>query len=494
MELSFRSISFDCLAQTVSEPQYQELTGETSLPESMPDIGQIMDCFGLVLIQSKTVENGTLTVTGGVRAGILYRADEDHPLERIDLYLPFLVRKQAQTEQDTVFFYWGWLRNLDARRINPRKILVRGELGSEFTVLTPKTCEIRALEDKPSSLECREITRSISVPKAWAERELSLADEVLLPEQLPDMSRLLKWNLDVTVTDSRVLGSKVVFQGDFVLRTLYADPKEKLHVWTERIPYSQYAELDSDIPDGTASIQPILRSFELDTDGQPQSRRLLINLTATAQIIGRCFVPVTVIEDAYALEGNLEGTWETVDLAGCEELHSTDQRLSIELPGPGNDVIETSAWVDRAAGSQGLAVNGIILYQDQHDVLQSKRFRTNVNPEFGGRITEVEILSPYLQSNRIDLPLRIQCAADQSRSVHMLTGGHLEETNGADRPALIVSRCRGPIWDIAKAYQSTVTAICQANGLDGSDLTGETMLLIPLGQSLRNKEDEYGNL
>ena len=85
MELTFRDTTFDYLSETVSEPQYQELTGEVILPDTMPDVGAIEDCFGVVLVQTKTIESGTLTAAGGIRCGILYRAEGGSDLLRAEL-------------------------------------------------------------------------------------------------------------------------------------------------------------------------------------------------------------------------------------------------------------------------------------------------------------------------------------------------------------------------------------------------------------------------
>ena len=59
---------------------------------------------------------------------------EQSELQRIDVYLPFTVTKKLQTEENATLFYWGWIRSIDARFINARKVLVRANLGSELTI------------------------------------------------------------------------------------------------------------------------------------------------------------------------------------------------------------------------------------------------------------------------------------------------------------------------------------------------------------------------
>ncbi len=499
MELTFRDTTFDYLSETVSEPQYQELTGEVILPDTMPDVGAIEDCFGVVLVQTKTIESGTLTAAGGIRCGILYRAEEGSDLLRAELYLPFLARKQIQSDSDSVFFYWSWLKSLDARMVNPRKILVRGELGSEFTLLSPKTCVIQTLEKPHPALACKEVTYPMTLPVAWSERELTLTDEILLPDQMPDIEQLLKWDLVITVDESRIIGSKVVFKGNFLLRCLYSDADGRPVSWRELIPYSQYAELDRDIPEGVATIQPILRSLELDTDGQTQSRRLLIQLTATAQIIGRMRIPVTLVEDAYAVCGSLQPTWEMVDLSPELDTRREEQRLTVKLMEPARDVLDYTVFCDMGCREAAdtvleLPVRGTILYLDRGEQVKAKSFQTKARLDLRGSANQTVRVrascddAPHLQADQLELPVRLCSGFYQRQANRNLAGAVLEPGSTAQGPALIAANCAGDLWQIAKTYRSTVQMIRQANHLQTDHLAEPCLLLIPMGQTQITEE------
>ncbi|MBR4098430.1 MAG: LysM peptidoglycan-binding domain-containing protein, partial [Clostridium sp.] len=80
--------------------------------------------------------------------------------------------------------------------------------------------------------------------------------------------------------------------------------------------------------------------------------------------------------------------------------------------------------------------------------------------------------------------LEFHCMALLERKIPAVTGGRLTEERahgGEDRPSMVL-RLAAPgedLWDIAKAYGTTMEEIRQANELEEGALPGNTMLLIP---------------
>ena len=152
MEILFQAQTIRYLAEKRFDDLHQEQTGELPVPETMPELGRVVDCFGAVLVEERRVDSGSVTVTGSIQAGVLYvPAGEESP-ERLDLSLPFTVTKKVPTQADSVLFCWCWLRSLEARFVNARKLLVRAGLGSELTLLSPAELTLQQLADCPKGL------------------------------------------------------------------------------------------------------------------------------------------------------------------------------------------------------------------------------------------------------------------------------------------------------------------------------------------------------
>ena len=495
MELLFHEESIKYLTENVFDRICQELTAEMTVPENRPEIRRVVDCFGNVLVYSKNIESGTLTVSGGIQAGVLYVSEEER-LERIDVVLPFTVSKKYSAPAEQLF-YWGWIRGIDARLVNSRKVLVRANLGSELTVLAQTECGISRLDDAPEELCCRAETYRMRLPLCAAEKDLQLTDEVLLQEQEPGIERLLKWSCTITVTDTRLIGDKAVFKGEAVLRCLYSSEDESLHVWTGSVPFSQYADLDREIPEGMFTVQPILRQFELDSDGQIDSHRLLLNLTATAQILARGDVSLTLTEDAYCLSGDLEPQWQTCELPACLDLLEQSQTESVPLPA-GAEVLDWTICADAASVSAAqpdrvvTPMNLRILYWDSDRSLQSESRRIEsvfeAPPADRSRLRPMTRLeqTASVHGGQLSIPVQTTLQYEQVMPLRNLNGGEINPAEETGGPSLVIARCRGSLWEIAKKRRTTVRTLQAVNGLETDLLPEEKRLLIPVGQAAKS--------
>ena len=502
MEILFQTQTIKYLAEKRFDDLRQEQTGEIAVPEALPELGRVVDCFGTVLVQSRSVDSGSVTVNGGVALGVLYVPAEREGLEALQLNLPFTVTKKLPTQEGTRLFYWGWLRSVDARFVNARKLLVRAELCSELTLLTPAELELKRLDECPRGLICRTETYPLRLPLCAAEKEVRIADEVLMPEEGPGIDRLLKSSCAVSVTERRVLGERAVFRGELLLRVFGLSEAGEPVSWSGSVPFSQYAELDRSLEeDAHLSIQPILEHMEIDTDGRPDSRRLLINVSFLAQMVLWGDTPVTLTQDAYYLEGDFSPVWQQCDLSPCLDVLESEVSQSVELPADASRVLDWTLYRDRIAAAPGaetaageIGVN-LLYYNAEHQIqsrLLRKRLELQRSAEPGAewRITLLPETGAEYKGDRLVLSLKLLQRYCQSTALRNLSGGTLEPGAQAEGPSLLVCRAAGDLWDIARDNGSTVRAIREANELSDRVLTEERLLLIPTGRAAAAEEEE----
>ena len=501
MEILFQTQTIKYLAEKRFDDLRQEQTGEIAVPEALPELGRIVDCFGTVLVQSRAVENGSVSVSGGLALGVLYVPAGEEGLECLQLHLPFTVTKKLPTQEGTRLFYWGWLRSVDARFVNARKLLIRAELCSELTLLSPAELALQQLEDCPAGLICRTETYPMRLPLCAAEKEVRIADEVLMPEEGPGMDRLLKAGCTVRVGERRVMGDRAVFQGELLLRVLGLTEEGTPVTWSGSVPFSQYAELDRSMEENAhLSIQPILEHMEIDTDGRPDSRRLLINVSFLAQMVLWGDIPVTLTQDAYSLEGDFVPQWQSCDLSACLDAFETELSSEAALPEEAVRLLDWTLYQDRIAAAPGaeraegeLGVN--LLYYDADNRLNSRLLRQKLSlprkadPGADWRISLLPGEEPACRDGKLVLPVKLLQRYCQSAALRNLSGGTLEPAAEAEGPSLLVRMGSGELWDLARENGSTVRAIQTANDLKESVLTEPRLLLIPTGRSAAAAEE-----
>lgn len=498
MDILFHAQSISYLAEKRYDGLRQEQTGEITIPETLPELGRVADCFGTVLVQNRSTDNGSVTVSGGIQVGVLYVPANSEELERLELWLPFTVTKKIPVQADATVHYWGWLRSIDARFVNSRKLLIRADLGSELTVLTPATLELQQLDECPRGLILKTETYRMRLPMCAAEREVRIADEVLMPEDGPGLDRLLKAQCWVELGDRRVMGDRAIFQGELKLRVLGRTEDGELYSWTGGVPFSQYAELDLSMEEDTfLAIQPILNHVEIDTDGQLSSRRLLVNVSFTAQMVLWGEIPVTLIQDAYALGAEFRPEWQSCELSACLDMLEADLSQSLELPADAVKLLDWTVFPDQEPGgaeeARGkLSVN--VLYYDGEQRLQNASLRRDLHlprsaepsADWRWRLLPGEVRQ---QGGQLSVPLQARQQYCQTKAMRNLCGGTLTPKPVTDGPSLIVQNASGNLWELARDHGSTIRAIQTANELDQTSLSEERMLLIPVGRGVLTMEE-----
>ena len=494
MELTFSQQTIRCLTQRQLALPCQEQTAEIQIPETQPELGRIVDSSAMVFVQSKSLEPDGVCVTGAIRACVLYLPPEGGALQSAALSIPFRVAKKLPVPDKSQLFYWGWVSTLEPRFVNSRKLLLRAGLCSELTLYSPAELSIPCLTDPPRSLQCKTETLPLRLPLCAAERELQLADELLLGPDEPGIERLLKWSAEVELSDSSLIGSKAVCKGELRVRCLYETEDGELRVFHGSLPWSQYAELEREAEDGFVSVQPILRRVELETDGEPNSRRLLLNLTAELQIVLRAQVPVCLIRDAYDLSGTLEPVWQNLELQSLLDSAVSEPRLSAQLPPDCARVVDWTLF-PAAPEEDGQAELGLnLLYYDAGRELRSdsRRWRLPVCEKAAAAPRGVVTEAPggAVQGGSLLLPLRAALSWYSDESLQTLAGGSVSPGDGAGEWSLAVARAEGALWEIAKSWGSTVEALQLANELKTESLETAAQLLIPLGAAAQSAKEE----
>lgn len=133
MELAFEEKKMPYLSLVARQVLYQEETAESIVPDSSPDMARIVDCSGRVLLRSKDCRDGSVTISGGVQAEILYQAEEESGLRSLHVYLPFSVRVENPDLTGSAYVQCDCrIRSIDGRMLNPRKAMVRVNLAAPW--------------------------------------------------------------------------------------------------------------------------------------------------------------------------------------------------------------------------------------------------------------------------------------------------------------------------------------------------------------------------
>ena len=88
MEIKLNKASVSYYSKVLDIEFSIEETAENIVPDTLPDVAEIVDADGMAILRGKDISEGRISVNGMVFGYILYRA-EDGQLRRMPVQLPF---------------------------------------------------------------------------------------------------------------------------------------------------------------------------------------------------------------------------------------------------------------------------------------------------------------------------------------------------------------------------------------------------------------------
>ncbi len=503
MELLFDREQLRCFERLADVTLCQEETLETIVPDACPDILRIVQVCGQAYLTGKQAREGTASVSGCVRASILYQPEDGEGLKCMETSLPFAAQAEAPgfTSQGQVSAAVR-LRSADARVLNPRKVLLRADLAIDITALQPVELEIcqGILEGGEQGVQ-QQIQQQEADPLcAVEEKPFTFSEQIRVAGNQP-LARLLSLRAEPVCTESKLIGAKLIFKGEVNVQMLYQGEDGSLMAQRQSLPFSQTMEVNGAGEDGVCRVQVVLSEVE----GRPSEdgRTVDLNLDLLAQAEVRCRRTLRLLRDAYstAREMDVKQAVHTLQRLEEDSVRPQNVRELLETGTLARSVVD--AWVTlgeitRSREGEQMVLTAqaclTVLYLDEEEKLQSIQKTIPVSiradcPE--GRVClcwcqfpDEVFAAPSAGGVEVRFNVEFHCVTLSQQRVNCVSSAQIgEERSRPDgsQPSVVL-RLALPgegLWDIAKTYGTTSQEIIQANELEEGPLPAGRMLLIP---------------
>ena len=505
MELEFEREAMDGYETLAELTLCQEETQETIVPDACPDILRIVEVCGQAFLGEKQVKEGSGTVTGTVRAVVLYRPEGGGGLCRMEAEVPFTVQAELPglTEQGKLVAC-PRLKRADARVLNPRKVLLRVELAVELTACQPIHRELcRAVNGAEEQAICqKQTTYEHYCLCAVEEKPFVFEDQIRLKSGQGENLRLMDSRVQTLCTESRRIGNKLIFKGNAEVYLLLLAPDGGLTACRETLPFSQVLELGDGGEEGDCRITVDVLSFRCAPDlDDRQCMEVELELLAQAQVYRHR--TMTVLRDLYSTARLTECETELCPLCHREE--------DSVLPQSSRELLETGEGV-RGVVDSTLCLGEVsqrregrelilsaearitVLYLDESEELRTGEGTFPVICRMGASegarcscrcVCPGEVYAaPAAGGIEVRFNVEFHCLTTGTEELSVIATARLGEersSGGGERPSVVL-RLAAPgegLWEIAKNYGTTTEQILRANELDSDRLPLGAMLLIP---------------
>lgn len=494
MEIQFEKTLLPYMKTVLRQTQTQEQTQQVRLPDAMPDIGRVLVGWGQILLRGKEWRGNNISVSGGVKAWVLYAPEDGGKPQCTEVWLPFQMKWDIpQADRDGVIMVSPMLRSVDGRMLSDRKMMVRATVDICVHAMVSADTWLYSPPEMPEDVQLLHNTYPMYLPVEVGEKAFEFEDVLTLQTSDAPIDKLIRYAMDTTLSEYKIVSDKLVMRGNAVLCVLYLGTDGQLHHWSAEMPVSQYAQLDNTYTaEANADVRFVLTALDLEKT-EDNTLQLKAGFTAEYMIFERKDIVIT--EDAYSPVRVVDLSTEQLQLPSV--LTTQNQTVQAEVTADigmhqMQDVVfypenAQCVWEDgRINGRLGGAFQ--ILYTDEEGQMQSqvRQWETNLtldtSEDADVQISLLPAAQPLMTSAGIQVDLPVEIRINTGYPLQMVTGMDLGEAvhPDPDRPSLILRKAdTDTLWQIARECGSTVDAIRKANGLQ-QEPHPDQMLLIPV--------------
>lgn len=489
------------------------LEGDMIVPDSKPDLQEILRCEGKIKIRDKRISDGRISFSGELEISVLYRAKNgEKPLYGMSSSLPLEdVLHMEGLEKELEVSLDAGLEHLECRIINDRKLSAKAIIGVEAEAEEKKQAEIltgisgEGMETMTGMLR---MERDVAKIKD----RFTMKEEVTIPASQPEIGEILSENVRLTEQEIRPMDGKAMVRGNLCIHLLYADGEGNLGSMTEKIPLNGYLEDEKISPKtnltGILKVEECHLTPGVDEDGE--SRSINADVTIGAVLKGKEPVDQEILLDAYAPDRMVGLKKETIQypvtVTNGKNQFTIKDRIVLEK-GEMPMLRAETFWGDvRLSEARTMAdaveADGVltvdILYHcsdDREPVAMIKRgipFTQNMEVKGASEGDAVDI---SLRLEHIDFQMLSETEGELRATVTMEADVQRQETVDVvtditveDRKenlpmagAVIYMVQKGDsLWKIAKKYCTTVADIAAVNEIENPELIypGQKLLIV----------------
>jgi hypothetical protein len=338
-----------------------------------------------------------------------------------------------------------------------------------------------------------------------AEKDFTFSDTLTLSPGREGAAEILTSRAAGTVTEAKVVGSKLIFKGVFTASLLYRANDGKCAAFTGELPFSQVMEVDGAAEGTEAAVRLQVTGADVQIDGgDAEGRDIAVTLYLHAAALLRQERDISLLSDLYSTAYDLSYEASPLTLTGYSQSLTRRQtvREVLEIGVVADSILALSAVcgavsVSREGGTAVCCGPGPPSGRCIWTRAARRWWRSGAwtpAASWSCRRTATLLPGPSARGDpgqpggpgiEVRFPVEFQAEASAQVKKVCITAARVntdapKDLSGA--PSLVL-RCLGrqeTAWDLAKRHNTTISAILSANQLESEgDIAAEALLLIP---------------
>ncbi len=453
------------------------------VPDTYPDIERVVYSCGEILIGGKTVNDGKITVEGVVKCTVLYVSDgEMEELVKICNDIPYIINFEAENVNSmTDIVAKIKLIALEVKVLNPRKVLLKSEVGATVRCFNEEEIEITSNIPQVKGLHVKKSYEECAIFTEVKEKIFSLSEEISPPPSPEGYEQILCADSVAKVDDFKFVGNKLIFKGEIQMHIMARPRGTRLPIsFTTSHNFSQIIEISKYEEKICPEIVLCMTGSEFKIEEHETGKQVITTeINLLAQVIISENVEVSYVEDAYCNRESYSIIDEKITLAKSRESETLRDtfRCTLQVERQVSEIICVKAMSKTTVSDIG-AINANIVLSMIYMSADGKIYSLEEEQKFfidteicaENYVIEFCLGEIYAVAAGEGIDLRIPYEAEIIKSdfveISMVKSLELEESEcRCDKPSIVVIPKIDDInlWKLAKKYASTTELIEKYN-------------------------------
>ncbi|MBR5490126.1 MAG: DUF3794 domain-containing protein [Oscillospiraceae bacterium] len=496
MEAKLVTAEKECFCKIFSIEQRKEESRDAVVPDTQPDISEVLLSGGKVLIRSKDVVQGRVRIEAALAAQVLYKG-EDGKIWTVEINTPFFFSlEDERIGENAEAIAKLALINLDAKALNPRKINLRTELCCEISIYEKDKIYYTECVDEGDKIKSHCNNAEISIIGCVGEKTFSLADEIAIPGDAKAVKDVLSLGIEGVVDEVKSVGSKIILKGRVKNHLTIIDSEQRVYYLEPQTDFSQIIELKKEIDLGSCCIHLTPSGAYCALSGEQEGKIGLEYHVVTQFVCGED-IKIEYVDDVYSNTYKLEKAGKSIAFERNREntpMRDTFRHL-YESPFAIKDIVCSHVRLGKAAYEPGKIVipyylvaiclgdNGIFSEKHRGDI------SFNIGRELGSyslKSFEIKSWSALSVPGGLEVRMETEAHIIENDKIEIAFVEKLEydEESIIDTsplPSLVLLRLGEgeELWDIARENCSSVEAIMEVNEITAVEDKIGKLIIIP---------------
>lgn len=498
-----------------SDTNEQSIELDYILPDYFPEIFRILKCITKPQIISYSIDNTKLTYEMSVCIRILYCAEDSHAVHTVNQKLTYSrktdIGRNCSLPEISLTPQVSYI---NCRAVNSRRIDIRGAVSTAISVTD--TCYKEVISDiSGGNVQMKKKSLTYPANHLKATKQMVVSDKFDVGMSKPAIIDILRSDAMISSIDKKIIADKIIVKGEICINMLYTcikDNIDNIEAMQFTLPFSQIIDLDGIDDRFNCNINTDIISCEIipysDGDGNSKIAECIVNIliscsaykTATAEFVVDEYSTsytttsekedITIESSPYYVDNvcTLKNTIDATENA-LECIYDTWCTLK-----------NISATHD--ADKSNIQINGTITYiviaknTDGNPVLFEKEdyFTSSIPADNLSELSKTDLhfipmSCSYTLSSDSTIELKAELRTIGYIKNFVIVNGITDITINEDEPInknnnyalkIYYTDEKEDLWEIAKKYCTSVSAIIEENEIEDDMISDNRMLLIPI--------------